>query len=144
VDPDQHWAMRVPTSDWSPINSSTFKGTFWSVGKAADGFQSNVGVVIEDLPRAISLEDYLALSEKNAASLLNQYESGKASIVPRAAGGPIGRIEYGASPGRKLRFLALFVVKGKRAVIATYTSTPAAYPGSVAAVEKSLRTLVAM
>jgi hypothetical protein len=143
TDPERRWAMRISASGWAPLTNPGFRGSFWSTGKIANGFAANVGVIVQDLPNSMSLEDFIALSETNAAKSVGDYKTITSGVVAREAGGSIGRIEYTATIGRKLHFLAYFVVRGRRAVIATYTSTAEGFASTVAPIEPYLRTLVA-
>jgi hypothetical protein len=142
TDPEKRWAMSIPARVWVPIENPGFSGTFWSTSKIENEFAANVGVIVEDLPRAMSLDDYIALSEKNAPRMLKNYKLIQKSVTARTVGGSIGRMDYTASVQGELHFLAYFAVRGRRAVIATYTSTAAGYPSTVASIEPYLRTLL--
>ncbi len=125
-DEGKRFSIKFP-QDWE-----TKKGGMGTVVMAfspqegpADGFRENVNVVVEELPRAISLQEYTELSLVNMRKLLTDFqmqESGDTSIGPNSAKWYIYSHRSGSVKATVLQY---FLVKDRRA----YVISTAAEPG---------------
>ncbi|MEZ5248833.1 MAG: hypothetical protein R2713_06350 [Ilumatobacteraceae bacterium] len=118
------WSLAVAPG-WRFEQTPTFTG--WFTGTGSDGFQDNVNVVLEDLPRAMDLATYV-----DAAVALIQGQAPDAVITDRQrVVGPDGvEVELvswtGTLPGLPtLAFVQAMTITDTRAYVATFTSEPA-------------------
>ena len=118
------WSLAVAPG-WRFEQTPTFTG--WFTGTGSDGFQDNVNVVLEDLPRTMDLTTYV-----DAAVALIQGQAADAVITDRQrVVGPDGvEVELvswtGTLPGLPtLAFVQAMTITDTRAYVATFTSEPA-------------------
>lgn len=85
----------------------------------ADDFRENVNIIVEDLPRTLSLEEYYELSLANVRQLLTEfeeYESGQSSIN----GCDTKWLVYSHRMGIfNIKVLVYSLIKGRRAYVIT-------------------------
>jgi hypothetical protein len=92
-----------------------------------DQFRENVNVVVEELPRKLSLDDYVGLSRQNQEKLMTDFN------VEKEADAKIGEIAakqlvYTHRMGQiNAKLLQYVLVEGKKGFAVTCTATPESY-----------------
>jgi hypothetical protein len=95
----------------------------WSTGTSSNVFRDSVNVLIEKLPNDISMEDYLAASVRNAPKSLPSFvEVGRS--VNTVNGKVLGQLDFRSNQNIPLRHRAVVLIKGRNAIVVTYTTEP--------------------
>ena len=95
----------------------------WSTGTNSNVFRDSVNVLIEKLPNDISMDDYLAASVRNAPKSLPSFvEVGRS--VNTVNGKVLGQLDFRSNQNIPLRHRAVVLIKGRNAIVVTYTTEP--------------------
>lgn len=139
---DGAFALSIPGTWRAPESELELAEAVWFTDTGASGFDANVNVLVEQLPRALSIDEYLELSVQNGPRLVDNFVAIDARPVLLATGETGGRLEYkGEFEGRLFRFLAIVSLGETQAVIATYTNIEAEYDNAAGLVEPYLLTV---
>lgn len=140
-DPQHDYTMRIAPgwSDQSGLFVEEVEG--WAVAPRADGFTANVNVLTQKT-KTLDLQQYLDLSVRNAARALKGWKLVRSSVVRGSVGNELGRFEYLATvQDHDVHFVAVITVAKGHAIVATLSTSSAAFPALSRAVEPYLLTL---
>lgn len=122
---DEGFSIKLP-NEWE--KKEGFMGTTivtWSPQESsADQFRENVNVAVEELPKALSLEEYFQLSLANLSKLMTdfqEHEKGQLSIDNNDAKWLIYSHRMGTV---KLKVLVYMLVKGRRGYAIVCSAAP--------------------
>jgi hypothetical protein len=134
-DPTNVYRLRVAPT-WQ--DATTIGGLqTWSTGTGSSVFRDSVNVLIEKLPADISMDDYLAASVKNAPKSLPSFvEVGRS--VNTVSGKVLGQLDFRSNQNIPLRHRAVVLIKGRNAIVVTYTTEPARFDAEVVKVQPYL------
>jgi hypothetical protein len=124
------YRVRVPPT-WSDATKSGGLQT-WTTGTG-----SSVNVLIEKLPVDITMEDYLAASVRNAPRQLPSFVEVSRS-VSTVSGKVLGQLDYRSNQQIPLRHRAVVVIKGRNAIVVTFSAPPERFDTEVASVQPYL------
>lgn len=117
-------------------------GAAWYTGTGSREFRDNVTVIVEDLPRRISLVDYVDISTANARRLGLLFDADTRADVVLSDGRDGVVIDYSSEQrGFSLRHRVVITVHDLVAVTATFTTEGSRFDDSVRDVDAFLRTL---
>jgi hypothetical protein len=109
----------------------------WSTGTNSNVFRDSVNVLIEKLPGDISIEDYLAASVRNAPKSLPSFvEVGRS--VNTVNGKVLGQLDFRSNQNIPLRHRAVVHIKGRNAIVVTFTTEPARFDAEIVKVQPYL------
>ena len=92
-----------------------------------DQFRENVTVVVEELPRKLSLDDYVGLSRQNLEKLMTDFEVEEEADV-EIGGIAAKQLVYAHRMGQiNPKVLQYVLVEGKKGLALTCTATPESY-----------------
>jgi hypothetical protein len=113
----------------------------WTTGTSSSQFKDQVNVLIEKLPSDISMEDYLAASVKNAPKSLPSFvEVGRSFNTVN--GKVLGQLDFRSTQnGVALRHRAVVVIRGRNAIVVTYTAEPGRFDTESANVQPYLTSI---
>jgi hypothetical protein len=132
TDPTNVYRIRVAPT-WSDATTAGGLQT-WATGTGSSTFRDSVNVLIEKLPIDISMDDYLAASVRNAPRSLPSFvEVGRS--VTNVNGKVLGQLDFRSSQQIPLRHRAVVVIKGRNAIVVTYTAQPDRFDIEVANVQ---------
>ena len=115
------YRLRVAPT-WQDVTTSGGLQT-WVTGTGSAAFKDQVNVLIEKLPVDISMDDYLAASVKNAPKSLPSFvEVGRS--VNTVNGKVLGQLDFRSTQGVPFRHRAVVLIKGRNAIVVTYTAEP--------------------
>ncbi len=118
------WTIAVDPA-WEFSQSADFTG--WFTGSGTDGFADNVNVTLEDLPGAMSLDEYIVA----AKGFISTSAADVAIVDERRFAGADGVEVHvitwtgSVGGGQPLAFVQAMTVTATRAYVATFTSQPA-------------------
>ena len=95
----------------------------WATGTGSSTFRDSVNVLIEKLPIDVTVEDYLAASVKNAPKQLPSFVEVSRS-VSTVNGKVLGQLDFRSNQNVPLRHRAVVLIKGRNAIVVTYTAEP--------------------
>lgn len=117
-------------------------GAAWYTGTGSRDFRDNVTVIVEDLPRRLSLDDYVAISTDNASRIGIEFDDGSREALLLSDGRAAIALDYRSDQqGFALRHRVVITVHDLVAVTVTFTTEDARFESSVADVDAYLRTL---
>jgi hypothetical protein len=121
TDPTNVYRIRVAPT-WQ---DSTVIGGLqtWATGTGSSKFRDSVNVLIEKLPIDVSMDDYLAASVKNAPKSLPSFVEISRS-VNTVNGKVLGQLDFTSNQNSPLRHRAVVLIKGRNAIVVTYTAEP--------------------
>jgi hypothetical protein len=138
TDPTNVYRVRVPPT-WS--DATTIGGLqTWATGTSSSVFRDSVNVLIEKLPGDISMDDYLAASVRNAPKSLSSFVEVSRS-VSTVNGKVLGQLDFKSSQQIPLRHRAVVLIKGRNAIVVTYTAEPARFDAEVSKVQPYLQSV---
>ena len=115
------YRLRVAPT-WQDVTTSGGLQT-WVTGTGSAAFKDQVNVLIEKLPVDISMDDYLAASVKNAPKSLPSFvEVGRS--VNTVNGKVLGQLDFRSTQSVPFRHRAVVLIKGRNAIVVTYTAEP--------------------
>jgi len=109
----------------------------WATGSSSNAFRDSVNVLIEKLPTDISMEDYLAASVRNAPKSLPTFAEVSRS-VNTVNGKVLGQLDFKSNQNIPLRHRAVVLIKGRNAIVVTFTTEPARFDAEVVKVQPYL------
>jgi hypothetical protein len=117
-------------------------GAAWYTGTGSREFRDNVTVIVEDLPRRVSLADYVHISTENARRIGLLFDTDTRADVVLSDGRDGVVIDYSSDQrGFSLRHRVVITVHDLVAVTATFTSEDSRFDDSIRDVDAFLRTL---
>jgi hypothetical protein len=133
------YSLRVG-DDWDRVELPA--GAAWYTGTGSRAFRDNVTVIVEDLPRRLSLDDYVDISSDNASRIGLQFDPKSRDDVLLSDGRTAVLLDYtSVQQGFTLRHRVVITVHDLVAVTATFTSEDDRFADSVRDVDAYLRTL---
>jgi hypothetical protein len=140
IDPEGAYEIRVDP-DWAFQAGGFVEGVeFWFLGPPENGLTPNVNVLTQRTG-GLSLDDFTKMSIDAAPQLVGDFDLVSLDQF-EVAGEPLAILDYtGVVQGNKLHFLAVWGVRGDRAVVATLTAPTKTFATWKAVVEPYLRTL---
>ncbi|MEO8693385.1 MAG: DUF2510 domain-containing protein [Acidimicrobiales bacterium] len=137
-DPTNVYRLRVAPA-WQ--DATTIGGLqTWTTGTSSSVFRDSVNVLVEKLPSDISMDDYLAASVKNGPKALPSFvEVGRS--VNTINGKVLGQLDFRSNQNIPLRHRAVVLIKGRNAIVVTYTIEPARFDAEVAKVQPYLTSI---
>jgi hypothetical protein len=112
----------------------------WSTGTGSSVFRDSVNVHIEKLPSDISMDDYLAASVKNGPKALPSFvEIGRS--VNTVNGKVLGQLDFRSNQSIPLRHRAVVLIKGRNAIVVTYTIEPGRFDAEIGKVQPYLTSI---
>jgi len=112
----------------------------WSTGTGSSVFRDSVNVLVEKLPSDISMDDYLAASVKNGPKTLPSFvEIGRS--VNTVNGKVLGQLDFRSNQNIPLRHRAVVLIKGRNAIVVTYTIEPGRFDAEVGKVQPYLTSI---
>ncbi len=131
------------------VAKSWISGTFdqpksWFVDREQQAFNDNVTVTGEVARDDITLDQYLDITVDNAPRVIEGFVLQSRDTITLTSGERAGRLTFSGSVGPSklaLRFLAIIVLRGRRAMSVTLTATGAHFDTRVFENEPYLRTI---
>ncbi|MEO5838275.1 MAG: DUF2510 domain-containing protein [Acidimicrobiales bacterium] len=137
-DPTNVYRLRVAPA-WQ--DATTIGGLqTWATGTSSSVFRDSVNVLVEKLPGDISMEDYLTASVKNGPKALPSFvEVGRS--VNTVNGKVLGQLDFRSNQNIPLRHRAVVLIKGRNAIVVTYTIEPNRFDAEVVKVQPYLTSI---
>ena len=129
------YRLRIPQT-WSDATVIGGLQT-WATGTGSNAFRDSVNVLIEKLPGDISMDDYLAASVRNAPKSLPSFAELSRS-VSTVNGKVLGQLDFRSNQNIPLRHRAIVLIKGRNAIVVTYTAEPDRFDAEVSKLQPYL------
>lgn len=139
VESNGTYSLRVGEA-WREAQLPT--GAAWYTGTGSRTFRDNVTIIVEDLPRRVSLDDYVEISAANAERAGISFEEDSRRDVVLSDGRAAISLDYSSrQQGFGLRHRVLITVHDLVAVSITFTCEGDRFDDSIDDVDAYLRTL---